>query len=207
MRLFFALPAPPEVQAAASRVIERLRGAGEVKWVDPPLLHLTLKFLGEVPEERLEEITKAAVETANTAANFVLECGGIGAFPHPRRPRVVWLGIGGAGAEKLGRLAESLDRRLAKVGFAREEREFRPHLTLGRVKGPKGLPDLAKRLEREAKGEPERVSWPVSELILVQSQLRRTGPIYTPVEHFSLRRPRAAEEEGTGPPAAAEDGD
>lgn len=187
MRLFLALPAPPDVQAAASRVIERLRGAGEVRWVDPPLLHLTLKFLGEVPEERLEEIAKAAAETANTAANFVLECGGVGAFPQPRRARVVWMGVAGPGVGRLSRLVDGLEGRLEKLGFAREEREFRPHLTLGRVKGQKGLQELARRVEREAKETPEMVEWPVSSLTLVRSELRRTGPIYTAVRELSFR--------------------
>src|SRR5687767_15603596 len=95
MRLFIAVPTPDPVRAAAAAVIDRLRGPEGVSWVKPERLHLTLKFLGEVSAERQEEIESAIAETANGFSRFVVQCGGVGAFPTLRRPRTVWLGFSG----------------------------------------------------------------------------------------------------------------
>ena len=184
MRLFLAIPAPPAVRQLAEEAVAQLRGAGEVRWVEPDLLHVTLKFLGEVPAERREEIESAAAETANKFSALVVECGGVGAFPNSRKPRTVWLGLSGQGEGALAALAGELESALAARGFPREERPFRPHLTLGRVKGPKGLSKLARRLERAA--DTQTVEWPVRSLHLVKSDLRPTGPLYTTLREFPL---------------------
>lgn len=187
MRLFLAIPAPPAVQAAASQAIEQLRGAGDVRWVRPELLHLTLKFLGEVPEERAEELVKSFAELANTGANFVLECGGIRAFPTLRKARTVWMGIGGKGTGRLAALAERIESRAEILGFKREERRFQPHLTLGRVRGPRGLPELFRRLERLAATETEPTPWPVRSFHLMRSDSKPAGPIYTSLQEYPLK--------------------
>lgn len=186
MRLFLAIPAPEAIRTLAVRAVAELRGAGEVRWVQPDLLHLTLKFLGEVPEERRQEIEAAAAETANKFSALVVECGGVGAFPNLRKPRTVWLGLSGQGEAVLAALAQDLETSLAARGFPREERPFRGHLTLGRVNGPKGLADLGRGLERLAAAEQDRVEWPVGSFQLVKSDLRPAGPIYTPLAEFPL---------------------
>jgi 2'-5' RNA ligase len=187
MRLFLAIPAPPHVQAHASLLVEELRGAGDVRWIRPELLHLTLKFFGEVPEERAEELVKTFSGLANTGANFVLECGGIGAFPTLRRARTIWLSIGGKGAARLAALAERIESTAETLGFKREERRFQPHLTLGRVRGPRGLPELSRRLERLTAAETEPIPWPVRSFHLIRSELKPAGPIYTSLQEIELK--------------------
>jgi 2'-5' RNA ligase len=186
LRLFVAVPAPPVVRAAASSVIERLRGSEEVRWVAPELLHLTLKFLGSTPSEKVEGISAALTEKANRFSRFMVELGDAGAFPNLRRPQTIWMGVGGD-VRALERLAEAVEQALVPLGFPREKRGFRPHLTIGRVKSSRGLPELARRLlGSAARAELESVPWPVEEIHLVQSVLKPSGPEYTPVRVFRL---------------------
>ncbi len=124
MRLFYAVAADAEVRAAAAAVVSRLRRApGDYRWVDPRDMHLTLRFLGETPEERLPEVEALMRRAAAAAAPFEIVLGGAGAFESPESPRVVWLGLD-EGREPMERLADALGRD--------EERPFSPHLTLGR---------------------------------------------------------------------------
>ena len=183
VRLFIAVPTPEPVRAAAAAVIHRLRGPEGVSWVKPERLHLTLRFLGQVSAEQKEEIESAIAETANAFSRFVVQCGGAGAFPTVRRPRTIWLGFSGEGKASLVALAERLERRLEKCGFPREDRPFQPHLTLGRVKDPRAVRELARRLERETL---EETDWPIDELHLVKSDLG-PRPVYTILAHYRLR--------------------
>src|SRR2546421_7620858 len=92
VRLFVAVSTPAEVREAAAEVVSRLRGAGEVRWVSPERLHLTLKFLGETPADRVAGIAGALEKSANKVSRFVVDLGGAGAFPNARKPQTVWLG-------------------------------------------------------------------------------------------------------------------
>ncbi len=132
MRLFVAINLPEEERARLEQEVRALRGARlPVRWVAADALHLTLKFLGEVPDARVGEIEHALKEVAGAFAPFRLELRGLGAFPNPRSPRVVWVGVH-APAE-LGRLAGAVEEAMAGLGFPRENRPFSPHLTLGRA--------------------------------------------------------------------------
>jgi 2'-5' RNA ligase len=190
VRLFVAVPAPEAVRTAAVGVMERLRGAGDVRWVRPELLHLTLKFLGATPAEKMPAIAQILEENANKFSRIVVELGGAGAFPNERRPQTLWLGLSGEGASSLGRLAEGIERGLEPLGFAREQRAFRPHLTIGRVKSPRGQAELSQRLRQVAAAgsEPSRVEWPVEEIQLIRSDLRPAGPEYTVLRSFPFRK-------------------
>src|SRR4051812_2134053 len=97
LRLFIAVPAPPEVRAAAEAVIRRLQGLGDVRWVTGDRLHLTLKFLGDTPPNQVPKLGALLKEDANKNSPFVVELGGVGAFPNPRRPQTLWLGVQGEG--------------------------------------------------------------------------------------------------------------
>jgi 2'-5' RNA ligase len=189
LRLFIAIPAPPAVRQAADRVIAGLRGAGDVRWVTPERLHLTLKFLGATPPEKVEGISAALAEKANVFSSFMVYLGGAGAFPNRRRPQTVWMGVEGEGTAALARLAEEIDEAVHPFGFDREKRAFRAHLTIGRVKSQHGLRELSARLGALESGSAEPVPWPVEEFHLVQSILRPDGPEYTPLRRYSLRRP------------------
>jgi len=193
LRLFVAVPAPPEAQAAAHKINESVRGAGDVRWVAPPLLHLTLKFLGSTPPEKLAGIGRALAKTANEFSPFVVELGGAGAFPNPRRPQTIWLAVGGE-VQALRDLAGAVDAALHPLGFERETRGYTAHLTIGRVKSPRGMKELSRKLLDASEHGATPVTWRIGELHLMQSRLRPGGPEYITLERFRLGR----ETEGTG---------
>ena len=141
VRAFVAILLPDTVRAALGVEIERLRAFGRnVSWVAPDNLHVTLKFLGNVEPARLDDAVSALTVAAAVVAPFELAIVGLGAFPSPTRPRVLWAGLAdGAGAA--AKLARSVDSALAGHGFPPEDRPFAGHITLGRVREPRGIPD------------------------------------------------------------------
>jgi 2'-5' RNA ligase len=176
MRLFIALSLPDEVQGELARVQSRLRGL-PVRWAAPTGIHLTLQFLGEVAEQRAPALLEALA--ALPAAPFELRLDGVGAFPSLGRPRVVWAGLGGDLAA-LSRLQAAVLGATAPLGFAPEERPFRPHLTLGRVRqeaGPEERRALGRAVERA--GPPAALAWEAGGPTLFQSALTPAGAVYT----------------------------
>ncbi len=169
MRLFFALQLSEE---AKSRLRPALAGIARGEQ-----LHFTLAFLGEQPESSLQLVYQAA--EAVRAKAFELAIAGWGAFPDLKRPRVLWLGVS-QGAEQLCAVAEDLRRALRERGFSLEDRPFRPHLTIARVKDR----GAAKALERLPKGELARMR--ANEFCLVQSVLGQSGAKHTVLRAFPL---------------------
>jgi len=184
LRLFYAIFISPRIAETLARHISQCALSGaDVKWVEPQNLHLTLKFIGEVQLERLEEIIAAGESAADGVKTFRVFWEGFGAFPDFRRPRVIWAGMK-QGGRAVFEIAERLEDRLAAEGFRKEERAFRPHLTIGRVKSPGGLEELRKateRIQNSRIGEME-----VSSFSLVKSTLTSRGPIYSVVRNFEL---------------------
>ena len=182
MRLFVAVLVPDDLRPALAAAQERLRAAGAaVKWVAPGNFHFTLKFLGEVPDGRVQDIEAALAKIQPGFGAITLTLRGLGAFPTTRRPRVLWAGVT-AGAEPMQRLAGGVEQALTPLGFAREARPFSAHLTIGRVEQP--TPDLTARLEREQATEFGAMA--VLSFCLVRSMLRPSGPEYTVVTQFAL---------------------
>lgn len=186
LRLFIAVPAPPQVRQSASRVLQQLRGHGDARWLTPDRLHLTLRFLGATPAAQIPRICEVVGKTANAFSSFVVELAGVGAFPNARRPHTVWLGV--EPAERISMLATEIDRAVEGLGFVREQRPFRAHLTLGRVKSSHGIGSLTNALSRIDPPDEPRVAWPIQEIELIRSDLRPAGPDYTTLERFPLRR-------------------
>lgn len=182
IRSFVAILLNEEVRAAVAAAIARLKPlAPRVGWVAPPNLHLTLKFLGELPPEALEPVKEGLAEAVAGAAPFSLRFHGLGAFPGLARPRVLWVGVaeGGPAAQALqARVEGALTRR----GFAREERPYSPHLTIGRVREPRGLSALQQAITRDAKAEFGRLD--VRGLSLMRSDLSPGGSRYTELAAF-----------------------
>ena len=146
MRLFIAIDISEEIRESLAQIQSRLKYAGvDVKWVEPKNIHLTLKFLGEVKEEKVEEIISELDDIARTFRPFELSIKDIGAFPKIEYPRVIWVGLDkGAGESKS--LAEAIDERLSKLGFAKESRPFASHLTIGRVRSSKNKEALKEKI-------------------------------------------------------------
>ncbi|MEK6534878.1 MAG: RNA 2',3'-cyclic phosphodiesterase [Thermodesulfobacteriota bacterium] len=178
IRAFLALDPPEEILREIERIQDRLRKLirGDLRWVRPEGIHLTLKFFGDVSENAVVNISVVAGQAAAAVGSFELAIGGTGVFPDPSRPRVVWLGMNGEVA-RLVTFQQGLERALREIGFPPEERPFRPHLTLGRIKSPKGLTGLAEALEKEKTVTAGRFT--ASGLSLFQSELTPRGAVYT----------------------------
>lgn len=182
-RLFVALEPPDAVRRRLAAIaVELRRGAGraadEVRWVPPENVHLTLQFLGAVPEARLPDVEAALLAAAAAARSLSLEVKGAGGFPNARRPRVLWAGLAGDLAA-LAALAADVGRRLAPLGFPPEDRPFSAHLTLGRAREGRGSPGLAGALAHA--GEAAGAPWRATELVLFESFLSPKGPRYEPL--------------------------
>jgi len=178
IRAFLALDPPEEILREIERIQDRLRKLihGDLRWVRPEGIHLTLKFFGDVSENAVVKISAVAGQAAAPVGSFELAIGGTGVFPDPSRPRIIWLGMNGDVA-RLVTFQQGLERALEEIGFPPAERPFRPHLTLGRIKSPKGLIGLAEALEKEKAVTTERFT--ASGLILFQSDLTPRGAVYT----------------------------
>ena len=181
IRAFVAIELSDEARKGLARLRRELerKEHGFVKWVDPQGIHLTLKFLGNIPSKRIPEITQALEKVAGATGPFHLEIAGLGAFPNLKQVRVFWVGIRGE-VDKLSRLQQSIESALAALGFAEEERPFVPHLTLARVR------EGASPLERRNFGElvastvfEDKYPVEVEAISLMRSQLTPAGAIYT----------------------------
>ena len=148
MRAFVAIDLDPGIRGAVQALIGRLEATrADVRWAGPAGLHLTLKFLGEIDEAAFKRAQAVLGRVASRHRAFPLVAQGTGVFPGERNPRVLWIGF--AAEPGLAALQDELERTLETEGFPREDRPFRPHLTLGRVKGPVRIADaLAELLRR-----------------------------------------------------------
>jgi 2'-5' RNA ligase len=188
-RLFIAVEPPPPVLEAVRGAQNRLKRSvpdGVVRWVRPEGVHLTLKFLGDVPLSQLDDLQTALAAATTRPRRFALDVRGVGCFPDARRPRVVWLGLGGDLAS-LGVLQARVEEYVAPLGYPTEDRAFHPHLTLGRAERRASRDDLAalgELVDRTTIGP--LADWPVGALSLVRSQLKPGGAVYTQVHQFDL---------------------
>lgn len=184
MRLFLAMDLAPEIRASLAALLDELRPTTDaVRWVKPEGLHVTLKFLGETPEPKLPEIS-AGLAPVKSTRPVEMSFRGLGFFPSERQPRVFWVGI--EATPNLAELAEEIEQKLAALGFARENRPFHPHLTLGRYRSLDRRRRLQERIRDLGRREFGRQS--ISEFFLFQSQLGRGGAEYKKLARFELVR-------------------
>jgi 2'-5' RNA ligase len=185
VRLFLAINLTPQVRREVSAATAVLRQcAPRASWVDEPLLHLTLKFLGEQPDDRVDDIQAAVARVAGRHRELVMALGGIGAFPNFRRVRVVWMGI--AQEARLELLHHDVEVEYEKMGIEVEGRPFRPHLTLARVKQSL-TDDEVKALSRAARETDYRTDFIVRSVDLMRSDQTAAGPAYTTLVSAALR--------------------
>jgi len=182
MRAFIAIDLPEAIRATLRRKQALFRSASpDARWTQAEGIHLTLKFLGETPDPKVKEVC-ASLKNLGHFQALAITVRGFGFFPDARRPRVFWTGVEGPAG--LSRLAEQVDQAMQRLGFTREERAFRPHLTLARFKLPRPQPDLQALLAQEQ--EPDLGSFGVSEFFLFESKLSPKGAEYRKVERFPL---------------------
>ncbi len=188
VRAFIAVELPSNARRVLGRLVESLRGQDLqcLRLVNPDGIHLTLKFLGQVPVPRLHAVADAMNRAAAGAVPFEIELQGLGGFPNLEAPRVLWVGIGGNPAP-LAELAGTIDGELTRLGFPPESRPFAPHLTLARVR--EGTPRDQRRRAGDALGQfagQERAHLPVAGISLMRSVLLPEGAHYTPLHHAAL---------------------
>lgn len=184
IRTFLAIELPKPIQKRLKEVQQELKESqADVRWVDPESIHLTLKFFGHIEEKEIESIRKAIEKPVQRTPIFSLKVKGMGGFPDLKNPRVLWIGLEEDGS-LLSSLHKELENALEKIGFKPEDRPFHPHLTLGRVKSLRGKALLLGKMDKykgEFFGE-----FPVERVVLFKSDLRPTGPIYTPLKEVRL---------------------
>jgi 2'-5' RNA ligase len=189
IRAFIAIELSDAVKDSLSSLEDRLRPAEHpyVKWVAPQGIHLTLKFLGNIAQHRVPQITEAMARVAQDVSPFQIQVGGLGAFPNMGRPQVIWVAIEGE-TERLINLQRGIDQALVPLGFTPESRSFTPHLTLGRLRERaslgerKGMGGLMMATKFE--GGP---AMEVSELSLMRSRLTPGGAIYRRIAYVELK--------------------
>jgi 2'-5' RNA ligase len=182
IRSFVAIELDEELRRQLSRIQRSLKSKGiedEVRWVNPDGIHLTLKFLGDVPASRINEIVLAVTQGREDVLPFIIGLRGVGCFPTTRRPNVIWVGVDGDTAT-LARLQTAIEDRLAVLGYPPEKRKFTPHLTLGRV--VRRVTDSDRRrigslIQDQAVGSLGEML--VREVSLMKSELSPTGARYT----------------------------
>jgi len=185
IRAFLAVESSAEILAAVERFQEKLKReiSGSVSWTRPQSNHLTLKFFGNIDLTDVGNISVATEKHTAATSPLLLKIEKMGVFPDLRRPRVLWVGTAGD-VEKLTALQKKLDAEFALIGFPAEERPFRAHLTLARIKDARttaGIEEAMKKHADFAAGEFE-----AAELILFQSRLTPQGAIYTKLKTFPL---------------------
>jgi len=175
MRLFIAMPLPVEIEKMLGEIVFALKqNRAKVKWVDSKNIHLTLKFLGETDEKLVPGIIEAIKHAVEKYRAVVSQINGLGAFPNPKRPRVIWAGLAG-GIENLAEIAGYIEDEMEKLGFEKENRPFKSHLTLGRVKDNFRIEELTERIKNHNLSPTELV---FDKIVLFKSTLRPEGPIY-----------------------------
>jgi 2'-5' RNA ligase len=189
VRTFIAIELNESIKAALTDLQEQLKAKapkGSVRWVKSEGIHLTLQFLGNVPANRIEEIERAIAQACAGFPAFSFSVGGLGCFPDPRRPRVVWVGV----HEETGtlkRLQKAVEDGMEKLGFPPEGREFHAHLTLGRTQQRASSGDmrrLSQLVEETNIGELGQMEARV--VSLMRSDLRPTGAVYTQLAAVEL---------------------
>lgn len=177
MRTFIAVSLDNEIKNHLAQLVAKLKTCQcHARWIKADGMHLTLKFLGDVPSEKVPKISKVMDSVCERYQAFPLELGGTGTFPTgSKKPRVVWVGV--KSNDSLLSLQKELEDELAKIDFPKERRTYSPHLTLGRIKSSQDMSLLLSLLESEREFEFGRMQ--VNALTLFESTLKPTGAEYT----------------------------
>lgn len=184
MRLFVAIALDKAIREKLTAVQSALQKTqSDMKLVEPDNIHLTLRFLGEVAEGQLPQLTQAISVVENYAA-FEMDLRGIGAFPVERHPKVVWV-RGVDGSNILDQIYGALEKELLNIGFQPDDHKFSAHITLGRNKSPKYNDEFRNLMNEYAVEDFGRQA--VNKVSLLQSALTPAGPIYTNIRDFKLK--------------------
>jgi 2'-5' RNA ligase len=186
MRLFFAVNLPDEeldILENAQKKLSSLAPGNDIRWARRDQFHFTLKFLGEQPAVRAQKAAELALQVGYSFAPFFITLSGFGAFPNSERPNVLWMGME-EGADEMQKLSSSIDSGLRSLGFKLDNKPYKPHLSLARIKTYPQEMAAAQILLRSNLIIQVRVK--VSSFSLMQSSLLPSGSEYTEVEKFAF---------------------
>jgi 2'-5' RNA ligase len=185
IRTFIAIDVSEPVRDRLVKLQEKLAQADtDVKWVEAENLHLTLLFLGEVEDKQLHEVCRAVAGACAGVAPFTMSLEKVGCFPNARRPRILWAGVG-TGVQEVVALHDAIEPALLDLGcYRREERDYTPHLTLGRVKGDKVTSELSEAIAKNQAWQAGDTV--VREVLVMSSSLGRDGPEYAVMSRAKL---------------------
>lgn len=184
LRAFIAFTPPEAILRCAQSLQDGLKARGlKLRWVKPANIHLTLKFLGDMPEAHIADVRAAMQQAVHEEGLISLALQGLGVFPSIQRPRILWTGLGGD-VDRLRRLVGRLEDGLEPLGFKKEKRAFKAHLTLARVKARLDTRSLLQGIQEL--GEYAPVAFDARQMVLYQSELRPTGAVYTERARVSL---------------------
>ena len=175
----------PNKKKISELIGELKKSKADVKWITENQIHITLKFLGNIEKEQVQKMSGALGGISRNFSAFDIQFSKLGAFPNMKRPRVIWIGVE-KGGDLLSSLNEKIETALEKIGFTKEKREYRVHLTLGRVKSLKNITSLAELIDKidfQSTGEIK-----IDRLTLFQSTLTPKGAIYTPLLTSQLKQ-------------------
>ena len=183
MRTFVAVDVPGEIKRELDGLVSKLREvAPDIRWVRAANLHLTMRFLGDVPKDSVADLAAGLARNLSGFGPFEISLAGIGGFPNLKKARVIWVG-GGQGAERLYELAPLVEKSCRDCGFGAADKPFSSHLTIGRVKFPKGHEKLITLVESM---DFESPLFEVEEVAIFKSDLLPAGPRYTRLETIRL---------------------
>jgi 2'-5' RNA ligase len=175
VRTFIAIELPPDVKTVIADFQNKLKKhRPDVSWIKPENMHLTLKFLGEVEENKINEIHSSLQRVCAHFDEFEARVKDSGGFPNLKNPRVLWVGLED-NFEKFKKLQKEIETVCGRLGFGKEEKNYLPHITIGRVKSPKFMYWVARELEDT---NLEAVTFPVNEVVGMRSILKSTGAVY-----------------------------
>ncbi len=185
IRTFICIEIPESIRSKAEALQQKLKGVdAQVSWVKPSNIHLTLKFLGAVQQSRMKRVCEAAGRAARGTGPIRITIASAGCFPSSSNPRALWIGLKEA-PDDLRLLHEAIENEMAGCGFARESRKFAAHLTIGRVRSKRNGRPLAELLVSTG-FEPE--SFEARQIIVMRSEPKPTGSVYTPLAVVPLRQ-------------------
>jgi 2'-5' RNA ligase len=183
IRTFIAVKIPDDIKREADKLIVSLKSFGpDVRWVRAANLHFTLRFLGDIEQDDVEKLSEAIKKNIAGIKSFPLKLSGLGCFPNMRRPRVVWVG-GDGDMDTFKSLAVQVEAACLETGFGKADKPFSAHLTIGRIKIPRGIDQLIRKLEST---QFESEEFAVDRVIIYKSDLSPRGPTYTSLAEVEL---------------------
>lgn len=155
----------------------------QIKWVKPENVHLTLKFLGNIESDRIDELKKLVQSTSKMTQSIKSDLFNLGAFPNSQKPKILWVGLSD-NESKIAQLAETIETSLSTIGFSKEKRSFKPHVTIGRVRSFKNIKPLSETISQFS--VKNAVAQNIDNITIYKSTLTPTGPIYEVLKKFEL---------------------